>query len=405
MDQVYVAINGDDVGESIGSAIATDNREDLQSATSKIKEVHAQIDSWVEEVGGEVMVSAGDEGIYVLPAGALQYMEDLRQQYAQVTGHTLTVGIGQSMSEASKALIYGKLTEKDQIVEYGPDIEEAMQGALSEEPQGPHGYEQQYEEHLPAEEEMQYQRDVHRQQEQGEHEEILERDADAEEIIDAATEESHHHSKEPEHELDMTAEEELAHDQMEQEADEMDDDIIEADEEAEAGVDEERYPEGTDGDTEDSDDHNVDEDERDEALSDEDESDHDAMLAEMIYSQMEEGGPQEDEMMDAQSEEEAQAMEQASQQLKGDIGASLQAFKQYRDLIEQTQQSHPDFYNALIVMLRSMIEMAKILDFHPEEEMQGPEQEQEMAAQQMMQEQMMQEQPEEYAKSEKPEKK
>lgn len=122
----FVAINGDDVGGKIGGAIASDNHEELSKITGNLKEAHGKIEEWVEGKGGEVITSAGDECIFKIPADSYDFdeVESLKDEYANQSGHSATIGIGDSMSEASKALIYGKMNEKDQVVEYDGHIDD-----------------------------------------------------------------------------------------------------------------------------------------------------------------------------------------------------------------------------------------------------------------------------------------
>jgi hypothetical protein len=126
MANIYIALNGDDVGSRIGEAIANDDHEGLASASSAIEGAHGNIDQWVESVGGKKVTRSGDEGIYLVPEEALGDLESIKGAYKEQSGHGLTVGVGHSMSEASKALIYGKLNGKDQVVHYDPMIEDYL---------------------------------------------------------------------------------------------------------------------------------------------------------------------------------------------------------------------------------------------------------------------------------------
>jgi len=395
MRDIYVAINGDDVGGSIGSAVASDDRESLNNKTSKVRDIHSQIDQWVEGMGGEVIMSSGDEGIYTMPEEAMEHLEDLRAKYSEHTEHTLTIGVGGSMSEASKALIYGKMSSKDQIVEYTPEIENSISGQQGEGEQGPAGYEKQYEDDLPAEQDVMYQRDNAMEEEQGmtedQAQDIAEDDAqedDSETVIDDAAQDKH--AEEPEHEMEMGPDEEIAHDAAENEADEMDDDLIEADEEAEgAGID--GQVDGEDiGEMDAADemseempmeDDAIEDPDEPDAGMDEEEDDHGSMLADMIHSHMagEDEGLAEDEGMGG---EEELAEEDNTEQLRADISESLNSFKQNRDMIEGMQSQSPELYNSVIVMLRSMIEMAKRLNMSPEQDMAEEEPMEEMQQEQ-----------------------
>lgn len=137
MANIYIALNGDGVGERIGNAIAQDDHESLASASSSIENAHVNIDKWVESIGGQKVSRSGDDGIYIIPQKALGKLEEIRDSYKDQSGHSLTIGIGESMSQASKALIYGKMSGKDQIVHYEPTIDDYLADVDSEDSEVP----------------------------------------------------------------------------------------------------------------------------------------------------------------------------------------------------------------------------------------------------------------------------
>ena len=126
MARIYMAVNGDDVGSKIGDAIASNDHMALSKLSSSVKDSHSMIEQWVQEKGGETITSNGDEGLFIVPEECLEELENIRAQYQQMSGHTLTVGVGNSMADASKALIYGKLNEKNQVVHYEPAIDDML---------------------------------------------------------------------------------------------------------------------------------------------------------------------------------------------------------------------------------------------------------------------------------------
>ena len=133
MGNVYLAVNGDDVGTRIGNAIANDDHQDLANASSTIDQAHKKIDEWAEGIGGKKITGSGDEAIYLVPDDALAQMDSIRQDYQESSGHGLTVGVGASMSQASKALIYGKMNGKNQTIHYDPNMEDYLSDESSDE--------------------------------------------------------------------------------------------------------------------------------------------------------------------------------------------------------------------------------------------------------------------------------
>ena len=153
MEFKYIAINGDNVGEGIGNAIATDNHEELSKLTGGLKEAHSAIEEWATSKGGKVITSSGDECIVKIPADSFDEAEldSVKESYSDTSGHTVTIGCGDSMSEASKALIYGKMNDKDQVVEYDSSIDDYIADYDDSEESSDEEYEESSEEAEEAE--------------------------------------------------------------------------------------------------------------------------------------------------------------------------------------------------------------------------------------------------------------
>jgi hypothetical protein len=441
MEQIFLAVNGDDVGKGIGNAIATDDHEELGRLSESINTSHSMIEEWVQNSGGQTVTSSGDEGIYQIPHEKLNEVEDIRAQYAEMSGNTLTIGVGASMSEASKALIYGKLNAKDQIIHYEPQIEDY----LSDE-----GYEEdeetteslQDEAALPDPEAIEGEAVEDEFAAQGGEvpEDFAGEDEAAEFDIDPEGEEE---ALIPEHEKGMSEEEEFAHDSAENAEDELDEDIVEADEEdpyVEGMPEEEGYADSAEAAAAEIAPEDMIEDESEEGMNGmtnaeegeeeiipEGESSDNAFNEEgETYEELgpediaggtgpeagmegemppEEGGmppgmegemPPEAGMEGIEGEgddtqgmlsdmihgqlngEEEEGEEGNEDQLRDEIAEALIAFKQNKASLEEAQATNPQLYEATITMLRSMIEMAKKLGFSPEQQMEEKEAVQEL---------------------------
>ena len=384
----FIAINGDNVGDSIGNAIATDNHEELNNITSGLKNAHAAIEDWIASVGGETITSSGDEGIYKVPSDSFDEstLENLRTQYSDNAGTTLTIGIGDSMSEASKALIYGKLNDKDQVVEYDPHIDdyiashdEEAEMAMPEidvedEEEGKGSREDNYQEEIPEDEETA----VSGESPSEETDESIDQDgkivADADDMVDEH-EELVDTLKSPSHEDDLEEAE-----KQQKELDEY---------KKVAGEDKTISEEGELSEEEAS---KKPEDKLDEMIGEDvdGDGDIDAIVASDNSVSDEEGAiPEEMEMVD-QSEEDAAAEdknaiadmihsnmeddedsyenEENMEEIRQDIISSLRAFKENKPMLEQAKTQNPKLYEATILMLRSMIEMAKMHGLSPMED-------------------------------------
>jgi hypothetical protein len=398
MNFKYLAINGDNVGDSIGSAIASDNHEELSKLTGGLKDAHGAIEEWVQSVGGEIVTSSGDEGIYKVPADSFDEatIENLKNQYSESAGTTLTIGMGDSMSEASKALIYGKMNDKDQIVEYDPHIDDyiaSQDGGMEEEyaeneEMGEEAPEEEYSEEMPGEEEFAGEEmpegavdngavgefgeetseelpdseigdsndDIEYQEEIPEGEEMpMEGETVGEETDEAIPGQEYGEEDES-----LFEEGELGESDLDVNPEDKLDDVVGTDIDGDGDIDAmpmedegEMAPEGMEGEEE------MMPGEEGEEIPMEGEEGESA-LTDMIHANMGE-------------EESPEGEEGDTEELRQDIAASLMTFKENKPMLEQAKTENPKLYEATILMLRSMIEMAKKLNMNPEQDVMGQE--------------------------------
>jgi hypothetical protein len=127
--RLYLAGDGDSIGAKVGQAVLSDDVESLHQVSQHINAGQNMVIDWCEQNGGRVISAGGDEFVLELPAIQPEQIEQLRQQYEQMVGATLTIGTGASMSEAGKALIMGKLNGKNQTIAYSPEMEDQLMQA------------------------------------------------------------------------------------------------------------------------------------------------------------------------------------------------------------------------------------------------------------------------------------
>jgi hypothetical protein len=125
-NMLFVAYDGDEIGNQVGRSVLRDDVEGLSGFSASIREGHEMICQWAESVGGQFISGGGDEGIFQIPAEAIGQLEEVRAKYHELVGATATFGVGSKMSEAGKALIYGKLNGKDQTVRYDRGLEDHL---------------------------------------------------------------------------------------------------------------------------------------------------------------------------------------------------------------------------------------------------------------------------------------
>jgi len=426
----FIAINGDDVGGKIGGAIASDNHEELSKITGGLKEAHAKIEEWVESKGGEVITSAGDEAIFKIPADAFDFdeIEGLKDEYANQSGHSATVGIGDSMSEASKALIYGKMNEKDQVVEYDGHIDDYIADHDEEDEASTLDDEQEEKEDMDEAEESLDEMDKDRDedgQEDGDYDEdsfdqneemgdeesaaeqeIPEMDEEAEDAEESAVD-GESVNEETDEDLPGEEGENLMEEGEVSEEDLMDDPEDKLKEFSEEETEEIDAPaEHLDGDygseemAEAQPEHEKEMGEEEEFIHDAKENRDDELDADSIEADMEESFGAEDhegeeesefaeempeeggddrqsalqDMIHANMDEDMEgsdispADQEAGEELKQKIASTLLAFKENKMMLEQLRSDNPKMYQAQLAMLENMIDMAKLLNMNPEED-------------------------------------
>lgn len=125
----YLSYDGDGCGKKVGRAIMANDEAALHEISAKIDLGHEIVNHWVAEHGGKVISGGGDEGSFKLPEEALHEIEALRHDYHYATGITISVGVGNSLSEAGRSLLAAKFRGKDQIAYYGKEVENDIDSA------------------------------------------------------------------------------------------------------------------------------------------------------------------------------------------------------------------------------------------------------------------------------------
>ena len=112
----YISTDGDDIGTRVGRAALANREDEMVQLSGAIKRANQQIVSFALANGGKVLTEGGDECNLTIPGDRLDQIENLRQQWRDAAGATLSVGIGRNISEAGRALMAAKLRGKDQVV-------------------------------------------------------------------------------------------------------------------------------------------------------------------------------------------------------------------------------------------------------------------------------------------------
>lgn len=125
-NMIFLAIDADNAGRLVGRAVLADDTDGLTDISARIDHGQEIILTWAQQVGGQRISAGGDEATVSVPAQAMESIEELRKDYEHATGLTLTVGVGQSLSQAGKALMAGKVRGKNQVVQYDDSVEQDL---------------------------------------------------------------------------------------------------------------------------------------------------------------------------------------------------------------------------------------------------------------------------------------
>lgn len=127
---IYVSMDGDNIGNKVAQAEAENDEQRLTEMSHKINAGQSVFGTWVQSVGGSIIESGGDEGLAKVPASAIDKIENFRSQYMSVSGATVTVGIGDSISDSTKARQLGKLKGKNKVEFFGAGSVEELKRLL-----------------------------------------------------------------------------------------------------------------------------------------------------------------------------------------------------------------------------------------------------------------------------------
>lgn len=129
---VYLAFDGDRIGFRVGQARLNDDVEALSRISQAINAGNEIWASYALRYFGTVIESGGDEGLLCVPVEALKDLEQTRLTYETCVKATVSVGVGKTISQASKALLVAKLRGRNRSVMYDQHVETEFQEASKE---------------------------------------------------------------------------------------------------------------------------------------------------------------------------------------------------------------------------------------------------------------------------------
>jgi len=132
LEQVYVSVDGDNIGNAVARAEEEDDEEALAHISGRINAGQDVMRDWAIRMGGYVIEQGGDEGVMKVPATAVKEIENLRSLYAQAVGATASVGVGRKISESTKARMLAKLKGKNRTVIYDASTPQELELRLQD---------------------------------------------------------------------------------------------------------------------------------------------------------------------------------------------------------------------------------------------------------------------------------
>jgi hypothetical protein len=132
--KVYIAFDGDKIGRKVGQASLNDKPDELRRLSQAIDKGNEIWKAWALAAGGSAISLGGDEGRLEIPASKLEDLPKIRQEYMMAVGSSVSVGIGQKLSEAEKSLVVAKIRGGNQVVLYTPEVEQEMEKNLAPKP-------------------------------------------------------------------------------------------------------------------------------------------------------------------------------------------------------------------------------------------------------------------------------
>jgi hypothetical protein len=124
---VYISFDGDNIGNAVARAENMDDEQTLAQVSQKIQAGQDLFVNFLTQHQGRLIQAGGDEGLGICNSNCLVDLEEFRQQYKELVGATVTVGVGTKISEATKARMLGKLRGKDQVCHFDGSTEKEIE--------------------------------------------------------------------------------------------------------------------------------------------------------------------------------------------------------------------------------------------------------------------------------------
>jgi hypothetical protein len=407
MNRLFIALDGDNAGQHIGQAVLMDDVQMLHDMSRKIDAGSKAVKDMILALGGQIISSGGDELTAILDPEHESKIEEMREKYKEITGFSASVGLGNSLSQAGKALIAAKLTGKNKSVRYDQSVEDALNEAHEAARAGTANEEQQKmddhyihaiaeDQQAPIDEEMPQDEDSEFYEESPEDmmqlPEGMEDSLPEDEMVDEDVVPDGEIPMDDDEYQDQYDEYQDQYDEYQDQYDEYQDQYDEYQDQYDEYQD--QYDEYQDQNNEDAEsdgefpvDLNEDQSDIEEDFMTEDEQSEPsefeqeptiALEGEDVLDENQEDPNAEKADPEMATEEDSIDADLADADVNEDIlqriAANLDAFKQNKELMDQIKEAKPELYASMLGLLHNMIELAKMIS----PDAVSPEQEEEM---------------------------
>src|SRR5690242_7045127 len=120
MSEIFVAVDGDDVGHRLEYFMLVNSREPLRNFSITFQAAMDWLQSkLINEFSATIIFSGGDNLLAYMHGDNLsnEFFEDLRAEFAKRAQSTLSMGLGQNLREAYFALKLAKASGKIAFVD------------------------------------------------------------------------------------------------------------------------------------------------------------------------------------------------------------------------------------------------------------------------------------------------
>jgi hypothetical protein len=127
--KVIITWDGDHIGRMVGRARQADEIAEVRRIGQAIDSGNRVMEAWVNNNGGSMIETGGDEGSAEILPAKLPELPAVRDQYASAVGSTVSIGVGTKLSEADRALLVAKFRGGNRIILYSPELEPEIKAA------------------------------------------------------------------------------------------------------------------------------------------------------------------------------------------------------------------------------------------------------------------------------------